>query len=205
MRDQYLVQNSILSVMASVDWIGGWETVIDKPGSRVPCSVSVSCGTCRAPEAVGAKCASGVGVCLESVCSWLVLLLLLLRWCPASISFFLFSSFYVMCFHFVFLNVFFQMQGCLLNPCPPAASALQCPAGVVHCFDLISSCCRSIFFIFSFSIFSFFTSSFFFMFYTYFLLLNSSYSFFFLFFFHFLFFSFCLLSFYLFIISFFSF
>ena len=47
--------------------IGGWENVDDKRGNRVPCamSVSVSCETCRACEAVRGKCATGVGGVFE--------------------------------------------------------------------------------------------------------------------------------------------
>ena len=51
-----------LEVGKRVD-LGGWATVIDKPGNRLLCSVSVSvsCVTSRACEAVGAKFASSVG------------------------------------------------------------------------------------------------------------------------------------------------
>ena len=46
---------------------------------RVSCSVSVSCVTSRACEAVGAKFSSRVGVCLGSVSG------VLLRRCPAGV------------------------------------------------------------------------------------------------------------------------
>ena len=49
--------------------IGGWESAINRPGNRVPCSVSPSFVTCCACEAVGAKYVFCVGVCLGSVSS----------------------------------------------------------------------------------------------------------------------------------------
>ena len=42
--------------------------VIDKPGSRVPCSVSVSCVTCRACEAVGVKFTAPCRRCVQDPC-----------------------------------------------------------------------------------------------------------------------------------------
>ena len=53
--------------------------------SRVPCSVSVSCVTCRACEAVRVKFSSGVVGVLASVsccCSWVPLL----RWCSTGVT-----------------------------------------------------------------------------------------------------------------------
>ena len=80
--------------------IGGWESVYRQTAKS--CSVSVSCMTSRACEAVGAKFASGVGVHSGSVsccCCWS-----LPRWCPAGVPliFLHFSIFSIFIFHFSF-------------------------------------------------------------------------------------------------------
>ena len=68
--------------------LGGWATVIDKPGHRLLCSVSVSCVTSRACEAVGAKFASSVGVC-SGIVSRCCCCAPLPRWYPAGAKFIL--------------------------------------------------------------------------------------------------------------------
>ena len=78
----------------------GDASLLDDRGNRVPCSVS--CVTCRACEAVGAKFPFGVGVCCVLL---LLLLLLLLRpgWRSAGViccSFFL--HFFIVQFSIVF-------------------------------------------------------------------------------------------------------
>ena len=88
------------------------ENVIAKPGNRVPCSVSVSCVTCRACEAVGAKFDFSVvvwGVLMIRVLLLLLLLPLLLRPVAPLVSrscFFMFL--HVSCFH-VFLFSFWTL------------------------------------------------------------------------------------------------
>ena len=101
--------------------IGGWENVTDKLGSRVPCP-------CRACEAVGAKFALSVEVCLGFVscccCSCCCSSALLFCWCPSgavhfSFFFFLFSMFSF--FYTFLLPCAFESQPCFwasfFQPC----------------------------------------------------------------------------------------
>ena len=83
---------------------GDWENVTDKSGNRVPCSMSVSCVTCRACEAVGSKFASGVKrLCIH----------VLAGVPPVSRSFF-FSCFLVFQFS---LSIFSILHICFLHFC----------------------------------------------------------------------------------------